>query len=197
MTGAEFNKKLQAKLATLRSTNKPMEIAIRSVMALSIRRIFVNGQDINGRTFRYSSRPIYVNPKSSPVKIAPIGKNQRAKFQNGRRKKTRYFGGGYKEFRQKINRESGHMNFRLFNELQLDYANSRLSNIASSNVVIQNPTPTRIDQNHYQIRLRDNNAKKVAGLEDRLKSQIFTHSDTEKKELARLVEFELGKFLNA
>lgn len=75
------------------------------------RRIFVNGlaSDLS-QIGTYSEAPFYQNPNNllgvSVSGVTPLGKNGLDTFRSGRKKKTRYLEGGYKELRELTGRQS-------------------------------------------------------------------------------------------
>lgn len=104
---------------------KPLRIAAATTHAISMQRIFVEGKDSTGGIIGvYSTDPTYINPKESPRKFSPKGKNGKGTFKNGKRKKTRYFGGGYKQYKGVIGRDNSKVNLINFGQLQSDLANS-------------------------------------------------------------------------
>ena len=75
------------------------------------RRIFVNGLSSDlSQIGTYSETPFYQNPNNllgvSVSGITPLGKNGLDSFRSGKKKKTRYLGGGYKELRELTGRQS-------------------------------------------------------------------------------------------
>lgn len=101
------------------------------VHASNIRRVHQQGLNPQGRAIgKYSVRPIYVNPSQSPVKFSPRGKNGGTVFNNGKRRKTRYFAGGYKGFKKQIGRlrETDNVNLRLFGDLQRGFIPEKRGN---------------------------------------------------------------------
>jgi hypothetical protein len=65
----------------------------------------------NAKIGSYSKSPIYVSLSRSPKKFAPLGKQlksgkRRSKFANGKSHRSRYFAGGYNEFKTSIGRNT-------------------------------------------------------------------------------------------
>ncbi len=97
-----------------------LEIAT-NVHASNLRRIHNDGQDVNGRTIgHYSTKPFYMNPKRSPRGFAPQGKN------GAKNRKTRYFSGGYKQFRSVIGRPNNKVDLQLSGGLLHDFQIKRI-----------------------------------------------------------------------
>ena len=87
----------------------------QSLYASNIRRVHNSGQSVNGSSIgRYSTKPIYVNPKNSPVKFTP-------KTRVKKNPKTRYFPGGYKQFRGSIGSTEAPVNLQLSGRLKEDF----------------------------------------------------------------------------
>jgi len=96
----------------------------QSVYASSSARVFNRGMNVNERPlWRYSTKPIYVNPSKSPKKFPTGGKASRSGeyFENGKKRHTRYFTGGYKDFRNKIGRRIDVVDLQLTGRLRASY----------------------------------------------------------------------------
>ena len=126
----------------------------QSLYASNIRRVHNSGQAVNGSSIgHYSTKPIYVNPKNSPVKFTPKGKgitktrnkkvfhyysetseegyttkekqsyqsNTGRTFKNGKPRHSRYFPGGYKQFRGSIGSTEAPVNLQLSGRLKEDF----------------------------------------------------------------------------
>lgn len=121
MTTRDYIKKIKRNLDAVKS-GKPVAIAAQDTHVQMVERIFEKGQNANnGKIGEYDdSKPLYVNPKYSPKKLATTGKNGKSKFKNGKKKQTRYYK-SYKEFRQKMGRPTDRVNFRLTGLLQSDF----------------------------------------------------------------------------
>ena len=109
------------------------------LMASNLRRIHNNGLNVDGKMIgSYSVKPMYMNPKYSPKKFEPVGKNGRTYFKtnkadrrkfesaygvrmSGKKHQTRYFRAGYFGFRALIGREIGFVNLQLSGKLKLDW----------------------------------------------------------------------------
>jgi hypothetical protein len=121
MTTDQYIKNQHAKINELKS-GVVIGIAAQDTHVKMVERIFEEGKDSSGEKAKYnSSDPIYVNPNTeSPKRFPPKGKTGKTKFKNGEPHKTGYFN-SYKDFRQKIGRETGFMNLNLFGNLQNDF----------------------------------------------------------------------------
>lgn len=106
------------RLALLRAAfgNKETKKRIETVAAVAALaeykdRIFSEGRASDGSDIgKYSTSPFYQNPNKligvGRSGVKPRGKNGRARFNNGRLKKTAYLAQGYKELRDKVGRQS-------------------------------------------------------------------------------------------
>lgn len=102
----------------------------QNIYALSANRVFNEGKNVNGYSmWRYSTKPLYVNPHKSPKSFPVAGKNStKQKFNNGETRKTRYFSGGYKDFRNKIGRRIDVVDLQLTGTLKANYQLVKSSN---------------------------------------------------------------------
>ena len=181
-------KRIDEQIAYLES-GKPVEIAVRSVMADMAVRIFEDGLDSSGSKIgTYNSKDeLYVKPSVLPRNVAPRGKP--GKERNVQSRKTTYFK-SYKDLRSEVGRESGFINLRLTNDLQSDWANARVRD-----GVAKTPNPTRVSNHEYRITLkRQVNIDKKRGLEKRF-GPIFKLTKQEEQNYARYLRKEL--ILNA
>lgn len=92
-----------------------------SMLAMVTKRIHEEGIATDGSKIgNYSTKPIYVNPDNAAGKrFQPAGKNSKEpKFKNGQPRKTRYFAGGYNDFKTTIGRNTlGSVNLSLSNDM--------------------------------------------------------------------------------
>lgn len=98
----------------------PLQKEVATTIRASIsRRVFNDGQAVNGNIGQYSTNPIYVSPLNSPKKFSTKGKNSNSKstFKNGKPRKTKYFSAGYKGFRSHIGRDTTKVNLTLSGRL--------------------------------------------------------------------------------
>jgi hypothetical protein len=94
-------------------------------------RIHEQGLDAdNAKIGNYDTKPIYVNPEKSTRKFATEGKSGKTKFiSTGLPHKTRYFAGGYNDFKTAIGRnQTGSVNLSLTGQL-----NNQLTVIETNN----------------------------------------------------------------
>lgn len=111
-------------LAQTQSVNEGM-IELRAEF---IDRIFQDGRDSdNGKIGSYSTKPIYVSPDSLTSQVGksglkPKGKNpnSKAKFKNGKARKSQYFPDGYKGFRAAVGRQNEAVDLFLTGSLRGD-----------------------------------------------------------------------------
>ena len=88
---------------------------LTTVRASNIRRIHNEGKSVSGSPIgKYSTHPIYINPSKSPVNFTP-------KTRNKKNPKTKYFPGGYKQFRESIGRKTDVVNLQLTGQLEADF----------------------------------------------------------------------------
>jgi len=104
-------KLLQVVVGNPETQKRVSNAAAFTVLAQYKRRIFTDGLATDGSAIgQYSSKPFYQNPtKLTGVAVggvSPLGKNGLDTFKNGRKKKTRYLAGGYKELRDLTGRQS-------------------------------------------------------------------------------------------
>jgi hypothetical protein len=185
-----FIKNIDKKIAELLKTNKPLLIAVKSVTALQSKRIFLDGKNKNGNDIGdYSPNEIRVNPKNSPKKFTPRGKNGKTKKKNKEPYKTGYFA-NYLEFKKEIggNEKINTVDLLLFGELNRDWANAKVITKGS----IATPKEKQISVNEYVIDLKDVNLKKVKryGVDT-----VFGLSKEERKQFYIVLNFELKKAL--
>lgn len=158
--------------------------AAKDAMALSVPRIFEQGKTTFGATFSYSTKPGYFT--NGPKASNKTGKT-------GKTIKTGYYKGGYAEFRSQQGREAGKVNYRLTNELQSDYANSKVAVTANK---LASPKPIKISNFKYVITLnKDINIQKRSGLE-RKYGIIFDLNVTENNQFALSSDFLTSQLLN-
>ena len=72
-------------------------------------RIHTDGRASDGSDIgQYSIKPMYMNPKNSPMAFQPMGKTGRDTFiKSGKPHLTRYFDQGYRAFREEVGLASG------------------------------------------------------------------------------------------
>lgn len=160
-----------------------------TAIGLYKRRIFASGSTRDGsRIGSYSSRPTYVSIAKSKrstgsqvdnSKLKPRGKNSNSpKFKNGKPRKSRYFPGGYKEYRQDLGRQSAKKDFFLTGELERSIQVGK----NGKSVVIGF--------------LKDEKYELASNLEKQSGKAVFTFSDQEVEKALDLVEERLEAELN-
>lgn len=164
-----------------------MREAGSSTLGNMIVRIHEEGKASDGSDIgTYSTKPIYINPKNSPVKFGTSGKykdytdgngNRVLKpatdtFKGGRRAgekhTTKYFDGGYKEFREDAGRDSSKVNLDLTGGLK-----QGLQLLPTSR--------------SYSIGfMNDEQARRAEGLEKKYGKKIWSLTSGEKLEFVNL-----------
>lgn len=145
MTAAEHIAKLKAQVKAL-ETNKPFAIAVQTVHALRVKRIFDDGIP----NAAYSKKPIHV--ENTQLRRTNKGKT-------GKAEKTSYFAGGYYELKKTQGFNPDKVNLRLTNDLQSDFANAQMTSGAGAP-----PAGKAIRVNDYifvEAIRRPNNVKKL------------------------------------
>lgn len=124
MTIKQFNKKLDEQLEKI-SDAKFLLSCVSEVHSRQVKRIFDQGLDgKGGRIGQYNStKPLYVDPDTSPKSFPLKGKSGSDTFKSGKKHKTGYFD-SYKAFRQAINKQTSFVDLRLKEDLKLDFTNS-------------------------------------------------------------------------
>ena len=202
MTIREFTDGLGKKITDMKTFTEPLQMAAFSTTEEMSRRIFDEGKKADGTdmTPGYSTIPLYLNPDvlkdmGIPGNIgAPMGKPKGEKkrgetvFKTGKKKgekhKTKYLAGGYKELRNKLGRQTDYVDLKLSGELRMDFNNG------------ESPTPRKINELEYQIRLdKPINQKKRSGMDDKY-GIIFTPSEKEKEKFFNVIGFEFRKALS-
>jgi len=180
MTANEWIKANEARLEAILTEGKPMELAVRSVMALQSRRIFQDGKNTAGTGIgQYNTtRELWAYDERSPKKVTGKGKT-------GKDIKGGYYE-SYKKYREQQGREDGFVNLRLTNELQNDFNNAETGNP---------PQPDKVSSTEYVIRLKkDINQKKREGIEAKY-GEVFLASAEEIKRFNEILQLELFKAL--
>lgn len=125
MSVKEYNELINKKFAKIADPNGALYIAAASTLSAIVDRIFEEGKNAEGSGIgQYSTTATYINPKYSPRKFPAKGKTGKTTFKNKKKHKTGYFGGGYKEFKGVIGRDSSKVNLKLTGGLQIDFSNS-------------------------------------------------------------------------
>lgn len=184
MTTDEFIKQQQEKINAIVKTNKPLLFAVRSVMALQSNRIFTKGFNKNGSVIGdYEDKEVYIDPKNSPKKFTPKGKNGKTKKANGEPYKTGYFA-NWLEFKKTIgkNKNISTVDLLYKGELSRSWSNGR----------VEKPEATKINANYYVVQIPEHDADKVKryGL-----NEVFGLSKNEKESFFKVLNYELGQAL--
>lgn len=185
MSVDEFNKKLDAKILAIQTQNKPLELAVRSVMTLQARRIFVQAKKVDGSNIgEYVKKPVYISPDSnkSLPKFPLKGKSGETKFKNGKEHKTGYFE-NFLDFKKEIGRNKNVQTVDLFltGDLQRNWANAES---------LRDAKPNKISNDHYNITLRNENYVKTLRY-----GNVFGITPGEKEAFLKVAQFEFRKAL--
>ena len=181
MTTIDFISKLDRQIEAIVKLDKPLEISVRSMMAIQSKRIFLNGLNSDGSEIgQYVKKPIYISLKDSPKSFTPKGKPGANKKIKDR--KTGYFE-SFLSYKVAIGRNAKVKTVDLFlsGELHRDWANSES---------FAKQEATKINQHNYVVSLSENNANKV----DRY-GKVFNLSVKERTIFLDLVQKELIKAL--
>ena len=168
----------EAIIRSLEAQQSSLFLGMNNLRADMLKRIFDSGIASDGvKIGSYSTKQIYVSTKgTSQVRsssLRPKGKNSNEpKFENGKDRKSQYFGGGYKEYRSTVGRQSEKVDLRLTGSLQLSI---QLGNTDNGQVIAFN---------------NDEQLKKAAGNEKRFGKVIFDPSREEIDNLTELWEKE-------
>lgn len=195
MTTDDFNKRLDGQIELLTKENKPFALAVKSIMAVQSKRIWLQGKNKEGSpigTYTGGSDGIYASPKAPKgskrnLPAFPLkGKGGETEFKNGKKHKTGYFK-NYPDFKKAIGRNQKVKTVDLFltGTLASDWANA--DSTAQANAV-------RVDQNHYYVSLEKHNMDKIARYNG-TENLVFGLSIVEKGQFLNTVRTELGKML--
>lgn len=174
----QYEQKIKNQINDLVSLDAAVFIAAKSASALMVERVFEDGKDANGNNIgKYDTQnEIWVSDENSPKSGNHKGKpNKKGESKNI---KTTYYE-SYADFRQKIGRESGKVNLRLFGRLQSDVANA----------------PINKEPLHYSIAVGKESMDKIIGNEFRYGKKIFYHTLNERKTFVKILRYEINKNL--
>lgn len=125
-------------------------------------RIFIRGLNANGRNIgTYSTKPIRISQKNSPRQLGG---------------KTKYFAGGYKDFKQFIGR-GAKVNLVVFRNLERDFRTSLTWRSGEWTEGVK----------------RNENVDKIGGILKKYGDVVFEFSKTEIKNFNKLVEQVLNR----
>lgn len=183
MTTDQFIAKMNKKIEAIEKFDKPLELAVRSVMSLQSKRIFIEGKNSDeGLIGDYVDKEIYVSPDANPtLKKFPLkGKNGDTNFKNGKPHKTGYFPNwlGFKKAVGK-NKRISTVDLFLTGTLHRNWANSDVVGKAEAD---------KVNQHNYIVTLSDENQKKVERY-----GRVFNLSLRERGIFLKTVQLELGK----
>jgi len=195
MTAQDFLEKLQRTKLRIATDDTPLKLGSYSVIALQSIRIFTDGRDSNGNAIgKYSTDPIYINPKGNKTFIPrnkgglspPTGKTGKTIFEStGKPHKTSYFE-GWKGFREAQGLPTGNVDLNYSGELFSDFCNPQ------NNV----PTTRKVSNTEYVTALkRPLSILKLAGNEERFKTTIGNLTSSERARFYETVGFEVRKIL--
>jgi hypothetical protein len=187
LTTDEFIKKQNAKLAVILEKNIPLQLAVRSVMAMQSKRIFLEGKNSKGSLIgNYGNYPLYVSEKyrkSTNLPSFPLkGKTGETKFKNGNTHKSGYFG-NYLAFKiaVKLNKRVNTVDLFLTGTLHRHWANGD---------VVGKAEARKVSVNEYYVGISNDDAKKI----DRY-NNVFNLSLQEKETFFKVIRGELKKAL--
>jgi hypothetical protein len=186
MTQKQYSEKLQKQIEELERSNKPLEVAVRSMMAVQSKRIFIDGRNASGDYIGvYKKEPVYISPNSNKglPKFPLKGKGGSTKFKNGNTHKTGYFE-SFLDFKKKVGRSKKIQTVDLFltGALQKNWANAETLSQAKAQ---------KINPSHYRVAITDQNYKKAERY-----GNVFGLSKEEKSKFYQVIQFELKKALS-
>lgn len=188
MTTKQFIEKQNKVLDSLFKENKPLLIAVKSIMAVQSKRIFLDGKNASGSVIgKYSKKPIYVNPDNLPVGVStafPLkGKTGKSKFDDGTSHVSAYFP-NYLAFKKKIgrNKRISSVDLILSGALNKDWSNSEVVNGEAS--------AKKINPSHYVVAISEVNAKKAERY-----GNVFGLQKREKQLFLNVLQDEVGKLM--
>lgn len=185
MTPEEWAADFQKKLDIIK-TGDFVFLAAKSSMAAMSKRIFADGKNTGGGSIGSynSTNELYVSDDNSPKAGSHKGKT-------GKTITTTYYT-SYKNFRDKMNRNTSVVNLKLNNELQNDFNNSAIS---KGDNALGKSIPIKVNNFHYQIVLnKDINIAKKTGAEKKY-GKIFDLTKREEQIFLQVQEFEIAKIL--
>lgn len=166
MTTQQYIAQIKKTIAQLQD-GKALQRAAQTVHADRVLRIFDEGAVVRG----YSTKPTSVK-------------------YNG---KSQYFKGGYKEFKAVIGFDNSKVNFRVTNDLQMDFANSRVDTGTGNPNVGE---PIKVNNFYFKEEIRSSeNVKKLDGLKKKF-GDFVSLTDSDKHKFNVVLEQELFAILN-
>ena len=150
------------------------------------KRIFVKGMAKDGLIGKYSKNSYYVSiagqkastgSQISNGRLTPMGKNGKAKFKNGRTKKSRYLQSGYFEFRKLVGRQN--------KKVDLNLSGGLFSSIKAGTT-----------KKGVQLGFTNSEASERAGnLEKKYNKSIFEVRRQEEEKIENLINERLNKII--
>lgn len=193
MSTQEFLEKLQRVQLNIATDDTPLKLGSYSAIALQSKRIFTDGLKTDGSQIgQYSTTPAYFTASQARQKSAvtpPTGKTGKDTFAStGQKHKSKFFDGGYKEFRAEQGLNSDYINLDYHGDLKSDFENIKGGF----------PTTRKVSNQEYitSIFARKDNVKKWEGLQERF-GIIGNLTTTEKEAFYKTVRFELRKLIAA
>lgn len=165
MTTEEFLRQQDAKFRAIIEKNIPLQITVRSIMALQSRRIFLEGKNTSGSLIgNYSTKPIYVSGSLSEKSNLPTfplaGKYGETKFKNGTIHRSGYFG-NYLAFKRAINlnKRIGTVDLFLTGTLHRHWANN--DTVGKADARKGKAKARKINQHRYIVAISESDVKKI------------------------------------
>lgn len=217
MSPIEYNRKLDRIISLIETENKPLKVAVQTVHALRITRIFDKGENQHGSLIGHGAyddnHELYVNPKKYPTlpQFKPAGKPFEVRTKSGKIKRKRdtsaivtrardtiysYTPGRVGRFTRWF---ASYKDFRTMVKRPVDRVNLGLtydlrfdlSNSSSKKVNL----PDKISAHEYHERLkRAHNIDKADGLDEKYKG-VFGFQQKERDDFNRILQVELTNLM--
>ena len=189
MTTDEFISANQKKLDLIIKNNKPLQIAVSSIMALQSKRIFIDGQNAdNAPIGTYKTPPakgIYISgaKDKTPKQFTKKGKPDTGRKMSSAKRKTGWFP-SYLAYKKAIGRNLtvDTVDLLLWGSLSQNWANSTKLSAA---------TPTKINAHKYVVQIKEHNYNKIK----KKYLRAFDLSKDEKEKFYKVLNIELIKAL--
>lgn len=196
MTTDQFILKMSKQIQDIKEHDKPLALAVKSVMALQHQRIFRDGLNSRGSVIgTYKKKDIYISGDLAGdlgIKQIPKpfkGKTGKSKFKNGELHKSGYFE-SFLAYKKKIGKNNKIQTIDLFlsGNLQRNWANAELK---------QPPRAIKLSVHRYIVGLSQENAVKVSkkGTDLMRYGRVFNLSVVEKGKFLAVIQHELAKAL--
>lgn len=211
MTTDQFIIKVDKQLQDVLKFDKPLALAVKSVMALQSERIFLNAKNTDGGIIgEYKKKGIYVPLLDSPKKFTPKGKpnadgkapkdtnltvirfgtKSKKKIKaSGLERKTGYFE-SWLNYKTAIgmNQRNKTVDLMWRGELHRNWANSKI--LGEANAI-------KKGIHNYIVALSENNIKKISskGTDGLRYGRVFNLSKHEKESFMKVINYELKKAL--